>query len=165
MGYDYRNYHTFRIKVEDAPIIAARAYQAKFEFNSNYTYRQRSRYIEILARPVIPLRKALYSKCRLGTFVGKLRDRIFPDFQSKKKKREMILRYYLDESGRRVYTLSAQDGNDNPTFTAHPARFSPDDKYVTQFLSPELISRFSSQRVALKRRFGLLPAHKGVEKA
>jgi H/ACA ribonucleoprotein complex subunit 3 len=64
----------------------------------------------------------------------------------------MILRYYLDESGRRVYTLSAMDTASNPTFTAHPARFSPDDK-------------FSSQRVACKRRFGLLPAHKGPEKA
>lgn len=36
----------------------------------------------------------------------------------------------------------APDGT--PTQSAHPARFSPDDK-------------FSKQRVALKKRFGLLP--------
>ncbi|XP_027489467.1 H/ACA ribonucleoprotein complex subunit 3, partial [Corapipo altera] len=35
-----------------------------------------------------------------------------------------------------------------PTFSAHPARFSPDDK-------------FSRHRLALKRRFGILPTQKG----
>ena len=36
------------------------------------------------------------------------------------------------------------DPQNKPTLSAHPARFSPDD-------------RFSSQRVMLKKRFGLLP--------
>ncbi|KAJ2304005.1 snoRNP complex protein [Coemansia sp. RSA 2611] len=51
--------------------------------------------------------------------------------------------YSLDKDGKRVYTLKkVQDGV--PTKSAHPARFSPDDKY-------------SRQRVVLKRRFGVLP--------
>ena len=94
--------------------------------------------------------------------------------------------YYLNEKGERVYTLKvreprrppptalrhpvASEGNPrrgsepsdsrasaslpsprqktapdgSPTQSAHPARFSPDDK-------------FSKQRVACKKRFGLLP--------
>ncbi|XP_030825692.1 H/ACA ribonucleoprotein complex subunit 3, partial [Camarhynchus parvulus] len=35
-----------------------------------------------------------------------------------------------------------------PTRSAHPARFSPDDK-------------FSRHRLALKRRFGVLPTQRG----
>jgi|TARA_B110000977_G_scaffold56420_1_gene76680 H/ACA ribonucleoprotein complex subunit 3 len=42
---------------------------------------------------------------------------------------------------------SAPDGS--PTQSAHPARFSPDDK-------------FSKQRVACKKRFGLLPTQKPI---
>lgn len=37
--------------------------------------------------------------------------------------------------------------DDTPTASAHPARFSPDDK-------------FSRERVECKRRFGLLPTQK-----
>jgi len=37
-----------------------------------------------------------------------------------------------------------------PTVSAHPARFSPDDK-------------FSKQRVTLKKRFGLLPTQQPPE--
>merc|ERR1719401_2876536 len=60
----------------------------------------------------------------------------------------MQLRYYLNENGKRVYTLesSIEDKNSEdakPTFSAHPARFSPDDKY-------------SEQRIKCKRRFGQL---------
>eukprot|EP01147_Barroeca_monosierra_P004465 gene4466-6713_t len=55
----------------------------------------------------------------------------------------MFLMYYLDNNGRRVYTLKKVDPNGKPTFSAHPARFSPDDKY-------------SRHRVTLKRRFGIL---------
>ena len=40
----------------------------------------------------------------------------------------MYLMYYLDESGTRVYTLSKTDPKGNPTFSAHPARFSPEDR-------------------------------------
>lgn len=55
----------------------------------------------------------------------------------------MHLYYYQDpETSRRVYTLQKfVDGK--ATKSAHPARFSPDDKY-------------SRHRVTLKRRFGLL---------
>ncbi|EER05390.1 hypothetical protein, conserved [Perkinsus marinus ATCC 50983] len=61
----------------------------------------------------------------------------------------MLLRFYLDNNGKRVYTLKqsvpANDGSDSeqPTFSAHPARFSPDDKY-------------SAERVTIKKRFGVL---------
>ncbi|KAF4674234.1 snoRNP complex protein [Perkinsus chesapeaki] len=61
----------------------------------------------------------------------------------------MLLRFYLDNEGKRVYTLKqsvpANDGSDaeQPTFSAHPARFSPDDKY-------------SAERVTIKKRFGVL---------
>ena len=86
----------------------------------------------------------------------------------------MHLMYYTNEQGERVYTLKvpasqplpssaaleqarfvlfnahtvvgaqkeAPDGR--PTESAHPARFSPDDK-------------FSKQRLICKKRFGLLP--------
>ncbi|KAI1113310.1 putative ribosome biogenesis protein nop10 [Nemania sp. NC0429] len=54
----------------------------------------------------------------------------------------MHLMYTADESGKRIYTLKkVLDGT--VTKSAHPARFSPDDKW-------------SRQRVTLKKRFGLL---------
>ena len=79
--------------------------------------------------------------------------------------------FYVDEAGKRKYTLkvraffcSTQAGHTGsrcvasavslraqketpdgkPTVSAHPARFSPDDK-------------FSKHRLICKRRFGLLP--------
>ena len=52
--------------------------------------------------------------------------------------------YYLDSDGKRVYTLKKEDANGVPTISAHPARFSPDDK-------------FSKERVTCKKRFNLLP--------
>eukprot|EP00794_Sanderia_malayensis_P010692 gene10692-11829_t len=55
----------------------------------------------------------------------------------------MHLMYYMNE-GNRVYTLQKTDPNGNPTISAHPARFSPDDKY-------------SKHRYLLKKRFGILP--------
>lgn len=51
---------------------------------------------------------------------------------------------YIDENGKRVYTLKKVDPTGCPTQSAHPARFSPDDKY-------------SRHRVTLKKRFGILP--------
>ena len=54
----------------------------------------------------------------------------------------MHLMYYLDENGNRVYTLKKFNPEKKVTESAHPARFSPDDK-------------FSSQRVAMKKRFGV----------
>ncbi|XP_014294930.1 H/ACA ribonucleoprotein complex subunit 3 [Microplitis mediator] len=55
----------------------------------------------------------------------------------------MYLMYYLNEQGERVYTLKKVDPSGKPTVTAHPARFSPEDKY-------------SRERITMKRRFGLL---------
>ncbi|KAF7391504.1 hypothetical protein HZH68_011047 [Vespula germanica] len=57
--------------------------------------------------------------------------------------RRMYLMYYLNENGDRVYTLKKLDPNGKPTMSAHPARFSPEDKY-------------SRERITLKRRYGLL---------
>ncbi|CAM9694432.1 unnamed protein product [Laminaria digitata] len=55
----------------------------------------------------------------------------------------MHLMYYL-EGGKRVYTLKKANPEGKLTESAHPARFSPDDK-------------FSAARVANKKRFGVLP--------
>lgn len=52
--------------------------------------------------------------------------------------------YYIDEQGKRVYTLKKEDPTEFPTHSAHPARFSPDDK-------------FSKERITCKSRFNLLP--------
>jgi len=62
----------------------------------------------------------------------------------------MLLRYYLNEGGDRVYTTDLKAPNGTPTFSAHPARFSPDDK-------------FSSQRIACKKRFGILKTQQPAE--
>ncbi|KAH7728330.1 H/ACA ribonucleoprotein complex subunit 3 [Aphelenchoides avenae] len=56
----------------------------------------------------------------------------------------MYLKYYLDAEGKRVYTLKKTDQEGKNTFSAHPARFSPEDKY-------------SKYRIIIKKRFGLLP--------
>lgn len=54
----------------------------------------------------------------------------------------MHLMYTIDASGKRIYTLKKIAGGE-VTKSAHPARFSPDDKY-------------SRHRVTLKKRYGLL---------
>jgi len=54
----------------------------------------------------------------------------------------MHLMYTLDSAGKRVYTLK-KVASGEVTKSAHPARFSPDDKY-------------SRHRVTLKKRYGLL---------
>jgi len=51
--------------------------------------------------------------------------------------------YYVDENGERKYTLKKESPSGKPTQSAHPARFSPDDK-------------FSRHRIMVKKRFGLL---------
>ncbi|KAI6203566.1 hypothetical protein M3Y94_00572100 [Aphelenchoides besseyi] len=56
----------------------------------------------------------------------------------------MYLQYYLDDEGKRVYTLQKRDSNGQHTFSAHPARFSEADKN-------------SKYRLAIKKRFNLLP--------
>ncbi len=52
------------------------------------------------------------------------------------------MRYYLDEKGNRVYTMNYANDKNEFTFSAHPARFSPDDK-------------FSHERIVCKQRFGI----------
>ncbi|OJJ69340.1 hypothetical protein ASPBRDRAFT_130487, partial [Aspergillus brasiliensis CBS 101740] len=49
----------------------------------------------------------------------------------------------LGPDGKRVYTLKKVTEDGRVTKSAHPARFSPDDKY-------------SRHRVTLKKRYGLL---------
>ena len=56
----------------------------------------------------------------------------------------MHLMYYLDNDGKRVYTLQKEDNVGAPSVSAHPARFSPDDK-------------FSKERIICKTRFNILP--------
>ena len=58
----------------------------------------------------------------------------------------MHLQTYIVD-GKRVYTLKKTDPEGNATQSAHPARFSPDDK-------------FSRHRVEIKRRFKCLKADK-----
>lgn len=55
----------------------------------------------------------------------------------------MYLMYYADENGNRVYSLKKTTPTGSVTKSAHPARFSPDDK-------------FSRHRVTLKKRFNIL---------
>lgn len=59
----------------------------------------------------------------------------------------MYLMYYLAEDGSRVYTFKKAAPDGTPTVSAHPARFSPEDKY-------------SRQRIIIKKRFSLLPTQK-----
>jgi H/ACA ribonucleoprotein complex subunit 3 len=78
----------------------------------------------------------------------------------------MHLLYHLDEAGKRVYTLKKRTIGKTTTSSAHPARFSPDDKFskVAAPLAASFISSislnlltFSQHRITLKKRFGLLP--------
>ncbi|OCH89733.1 Nop10p-domain-containing protein [Obba rivulosa] len=55
----------------------------------------------------------------------------------------MHLMYTLDANGNRVYTLKKLTDDGKITKSAHPARFSPDDK-------------FSRHRVTVKKRYGIL---------
>ncbi|ORY31444.1 Nop10p-domain-containing protein [Naematelia encephala] len=56
----------------------------------------------------------------------------------------MHLMYTLDPAGNRIYTLKKITVDGKVSKSAHPARFSPDDK-------------FSRHRVTIKKRFGILP--------
>lgn len=61
----------------------------------------------------------------------------------------MHLQVYIVD-GKRVYTLKKVDPEGKPTLSAHPARFSPDDK-------------FSRHRVVIKRRFKVLPSERRLQ--
>ncbi|KAI4301081.1 hypothetical protein L6164_034397 [Bauhinia variegata] len=63
----------------------------------------------------------------------------------------MYLQFYINENGDKVYTTKKESPLGLATESAHPARFSPDDKY-------------SRQRVLLKKRFGLLPTQQPPQK-
>uniref|UniRef100_A0A182N865 Nucleolar protein 10 n=1 Tax=Anopheles dirus TaxID=7168 RepID=A0A182N865_9DIPT len=67
------------------------------------------------------------------------------------KKRNIIIKMYLmydvNENGERLYTLKKHNVAGTPTQSAHPARFSPEDKY-------------SRYRIIIKKRFGLLLTQK-----
>jgi H/ACA ribonucleoprotein complex subunit 3 len=77
----------------------------------------------------------------------------------------MHLMYTLDAEGKRIYTLKKVAGSE-VTKSAHPARFSPDDKYSRYANAGQI--RGSAQvrkaadfaiirhRVTLKKRYGLL---------
>lgn len=51
--------------------------------------------------------------------------------------------FYLDQEGKRIYTLDKVTPDCKATVSAHPARFSPEDKY-------------SRERILMKKRFNLL---------
>ncbi|CEQ42205.1 SPOSA6832_04009 [Sporobolomyces salmonicolor] len=59
----------------------------------------------------------------------------------------MHLMYSLNPDGTRLYSLKKATAAGVATKSAHPARFSPDDKY-------------SRHRVTVKRRFGILLTQK-----
>ncbi|EDS28414.1 H/ACA ribonucleoprotein complex subunit 3 [Culex quinquefasciatus] len=59
----------------------------------------------------------------------------------------MYLMYDVNENGERVYTLKKHNPEGKPNQSAHPARFSPEDK-------------FSRHRIIIKKRFGLLLTQK-----
>ena len=56
--------------------------------------------------------------------------------------------YSVDGNGHRIYTLKKVTKAGIITKSAHPARFSPDDKY-------------SRQRVTIKKRYNLLLTQRG----
>ncbi|BGP14600.1 snoRNP complex protein [Rhodosporidiobolus nylandii] len=59
----------------------------------------------------------------------------------------MHLMYSLNADGTRAYSLKKVTSSGVATKSAHPARFSPDDKY-------------SRHRVTVKKRFGILLTQK-----
>lgn len=63
----------------------------------------------------------------------------------------MLLKFYYNDEGERVYTLSDVAPDGSQTESAHPARFSPDDKY-------------SQYRILQKKRFGMLPTQQSKVK-
>ena len=76
---------------------------------------------------------------------------------------KMHLMYTADADGKRTYTLKKVQGSE-VTKSAHPARFSPDDKYsrsveYTQDRNHKTwrkLTVFCRHRVTLKKRYGLL---------
>lgn len=74
----------------------------------------------------------------------------------------MHLMYTVDADGKRLYTLKKVQGIE-VTKSAHPARFSPDDKYSRYIITesgysclPTAYRDSCRHRVTLKKRYGLL---------
>lgn len=67
--------------------------------------------------------------------------------------------YTTDAAGQRVYTLKKVQGSE-VTKSAHPARFSPDDKYsrcvAMAGMRVDADASIDRHRVTLKKRYGLL---------
>lgn len=60
------------------------------------------------------------------------------------------MRYYLDDAGKRIYTMKYTIEEGQFSFSAHPARFSPDDK-------------FSHERILSKSRNDVLLTQQAVK--
>ena len=84
----------------------------------------------------------------------------------------MYMMYYLDDNGKRVYTLAKVDPKGRPTFSAHPGKFfhlffqisfsySSFTFLFTARFSPE--DRYAAQRIMIKKRFDLLITSKLVQ--
>lgn len=83
----------------------------------------------------------------------------------------MHLMIYLDDKGKRVYTLKKVSPSGTPTVSAHPGKSRPmEDCFSLTKLKFSILSssslhaarfspddKFSRQRVTLKKRFGILP--------
>uniref|UniRef100_A0A0M3HV87 Nucleolar protein 10 n=1 Tax=Ascaris lumbricoides TaxID=6252 RepID=A0A0M3HV87_ASCLU len=68
----------------------------------------------------------------------------------------MYLKFYLDEQGNRVYTLKELDPEGRQTQSAHPARFSPEDKrlfisFILFFIGWKIIGITLSESLFYKR--------------
>ncbi|CAJ0962673.1 unnamed protein product, partial [Mesorhabditis belari] len=59
----------------------------------------------------------------------------------------MLLRYFIDENGRRVYTLKKTAPEGSQTFSAHPAKFSPEDKCSKYRVIQKLSINFSDDNI------------------
>ncbi|KAI4124593.1 MAG: hypothetical protein LQ338_004712 [Usnochroma carphineum] len=68
----------------------------------------------------------------------------------------MHLMYTLDANGKRIYTLKKVAAGE-VTKSAHPARFSPDDKYSSDREGLTFGARGNHRhRITIKKRYGLL---------
>ncbi|KAL8898594.1 MAG: hypothetical protein Q9207_006615 [Kuettlingeria erythrocarpa] len=62
--------------------------------------------------------------------------------------------YTLDANGKRLYTLKKVAAGE-VTKSAHPARFSPDDKY-SRLMANGRGAGVCRHRITIKKRYGLL---------
>ncbi len=74
------------------------------------------------ARSIPTTRRVFYTSTGIGR--TNLRGG-YDDDNDTYKKTSRLLRYWLDDEGKRVYTVRKLDPFGRPTFSAYPARFSP----------------------------------------